>query len=689
MALGLDAGILLMVSLIAIIALIAFVNGILIPNSQSWFKDSLIKMPRFTTDNSNNENYNTYNNLRVIAIYIIIIALTFSAIVLVLEEFYIFRREQAFTIIAHGTLYLILLLLFPSLWDMLANTIESISYYILNPENPNDTNAIDNKIEYIFQYIGGITAPNIDWNTVLQFLTNPNDAAQTIFRDVFLAVFKAIIASIITFLMFVIGIIRIVLTSIMMISLPLILAISLFPFADRVMQRFKDILIGLTFAPILSSLVITSGVALLNSIEFSPLQQWLASIAIGFLAISIPTITAPIIGSMVTQLTTIATGGALGALYMSTQTVTNVAKGAISTYKALSEAGIYSSLPLSRRALALSSGAIKGLSSGLSSGLLMQAGEALKSTGFSKLSEPIYLARDKIMRYSSSNLRDYANNLISNYQGSAIEGALLFSIKEADISNTNLEEANRFMDRIKRYTNKQNYNAIADEFNDYLQLKHMPNKEALGKSLSSLALAFSNNINSIKAFYAGLNNLRNEPLQSIIESNSNRINDYIYASNYIRRALEHQYGITIPEELHKFDINSKPNNAIVTQAYETKYKIGTLLLNIENRIAKGDIPDIELIELEGIKEKVANMINNSAKHLPDENKKRIIRGITDHIKRIYGEVGMKILYDELKKDIPIIVNDKTIDLSDKIAEDDVFLGKKQEIPNIDYLYPDI
>jgi len=684
MALGLDAGILLMVSLIAIIALIAFVNGVLIPNSQSWFKDSLIKMPRFDYANNGNENYNTYNNLRVIAIYIIIIALTFSAIILVLEEFYIFKREQAFTIIAHGTLYLVFLLLFPSLWDMLANTIEQISYYILNPENPNDTNAIDDKVQYIFQYIGGITAPNIDWNTVLQFLTNPNDAAQTIFRDIFLAVFKAIIASIITFLMFVIGIIRIVLTSIMIIALPLILAFSLFPFADRVMQRFKDILIGLTFAPILSSLVITSGVALLNSTEFSPLQEWLASIAIGFLAVSIPTITAPIIGSMVTQLTTIASSAMLGALYMSTQTIANTARGTLSTYKALSESGIYSSLPLSKRALALSSSAIRGLSTGLTSGVLMQAGEALKSTGFSKLSEPIQLASNRIMRYGYS--RDYANNLINNYQGSAIEGSLLFNIKEADISNVSLEEANRFIDKIKELSNKQDYNAITDTFNDYLQLKSMPNKEELGKSLSTLALAFSSNINSIKAFYAGLNNLKNEPLQSIIESNSNRVNDYIYASNYIRRALEHQYGITIPEDLHKFDINSKPNNAIVTQAYETKYKIGTLLSNIENRIAKGDIPDIEGIRLEGIKERVNAMIGNNAEHLKGKLANDIADSLIIHVQRNYGESGMKILYEELKKNIPIIVNDKTIELSDKIANDDVFLGKKKGMSNVDVLY---
>ncbi len=340
-----------MVGIIATVAFIAVVNGILIPATQDWFKDAMIKMPKFNYNyntNTGNENYNTYQNLMNIAIPIITIAMIFAGAVIILEEFYIFRKDQGISIVTRGIVYIIFLLLFPSLWDLFANGIEQISYYIINPNNPNDMNSINNRIQYIFQYIGGIVPPTVDWNTVLQFLTNPNDAAQTIFRDVFLAVFKAFIAAMAVFLMFVIDTVRIVLTAIMVIALPLILAFSLLPFAERVFARLKDILIGLSFAPILSALVITTGVAFLESTELTPLQQWMASIAIGFLAILIPTITTPVVGSLVTQLTTIGTGALLASLYMGSQATTGLARGITTTFSTLTQAGVFNSLPLSR-----------------------------------------------------------------------------------------------------------------------------------------------------------------------------------------------------------------------------------------------------------------------------------------------------------------------------------------------------
>ncbi|MEM4323847.1 MAG: hypothetical protein QXO37_08340 [Candidatus Nitrosocaldaceae archaeon] len=541
MALGLDAGILLMATIVAVIAFVAVVNLWLIPETQAWFIDAMIKMPRFEYNqdtNTGNANYETYDNLRTVSIVIIAIAMTFSAFILFGEEFYIFRKDQAFTILAHGVLSIFVILVFPILWDMFAIFIEQLSYYILNPENPNDMNAINNKVEFIFQQIG---SPQIDWNTVLQMLTDPLGAAQTIFQEVFLAVFKAFIAALSVFLMFVIGTVRIVLTAIFAIALPMILALALLPFADRVMNRLKDILIGLSFAPILSSLVITAGVAFLNSSNFSPLQNWMASIAIGLLAISIPTITAPVVGSVVSQLTMIGSSAMLAGLYFGSSSVVGAIRGASS---AVSTA-IMSNVPFNALSIAKAAitGAGKGFAMGATSGLLKEASEGLKSMGFGKISSPIESVSSNIERRIGKVGATSASKYISEYTGTVTEGLLPY-LATQERSDLDMEASMNFANNINKLASEGRYESIADLSNQYLGFKNIPNKEAFGKAFAEEIQAFSKSKEALARVYAGLEDIKSKG--GINSLDADTLAHLVLGRDMLRGIASKEFGIEIP-----------------------------------------------------------------------------------------------------------------------------------------------
>jgi len=78
-------------------------------------------------------------------------------------------------------------------------------------------------------------------------------------------------------------------------------------------------LVGLSIAPIFSALVLTTGLAYLDSTELPAMQDWFASLAIGFLAVFFPVMLAPILGQITTQVgqmvtTAITAGSIVGAV---------------------------------------------------------------------------------------------------------------------------------------------------------------------------------------------------------------------------------------------------------------------------------------------------------------------------------------------------------------------------------------
>ena len=142
---------------------------------------------------------------------------------------------------------------------------------------------------------------------------------QGLLKDVFLGLFKGFAVMFMTAMMFIISTIRILLTIILAMAIPLILTLGLIPFFAKVKGMLVNNLVGLSIAPIFSALVLTTGLAYLDSTTLPAMQDWFASLAIGFLAVFFPVMLAPILGQITTQVgqmvtTAITSGSIVGAV---------------------------------------------------------------------------------------------------------------------------------------------------------------------------------------------------------------------------------------------------------------------------------------------------------------------------------------------------------------------------------------
>ncbi|MEM4365001.1 MAG: hypothetical protein QXJ44_03730 [Candidatus Nitrosocaldus sp.] len=554
MVLGLDAGVLTLAAIIAVIAFIVFVNGILIPEAGNWFLDAIVKMPRFDYKyqggEQGNENFSMYRNLRTVSFIIIAIALTWSAVILMGEEFEVYRKGEAFGTLAKGLLTIVLIFTFPAIWDLLASGMEGLAKYVLNPSNPNNANQ---KVSQLWQYIGGIVPPDVNWLDILQFLTDPNSSMQTLFRDVFMGVFKAFLAAMLVVLMFIVGTVRIVLTGVLAIALPLVLALSLVPYFDRVMGRLKDMLIGLTVAPVLSALAVSAGLALINSTNFSPLQEWFAAVSVAFLAIMFPVIVAPVLGSLVSSLTTVATGGMLAGLYFGGLGVMGAARGGIGAVQALHQAGVaFNPITYAKAAV---SGAGRGFMSGISAGTMRGVGEVLQTTGFGRLAEPAMRMERRFESMTAKAGLGTANEIITNYTGHVTEGLLpSLTLQEYDSSTLqqNEKKAVAFANEIQQLAAQGRYAEIADKANEFLRFKRIGNKEAFGQAFAEQIQAYSKSNEAITRLYTGLEDIKNKG--GIQRLDQDQLAELVLSRDMLRGIASKEYGIEIPNPA--FEVSS-------------------------------------------------------------------------------------------------------------------------------------
>jgi len=671
MVLGLDAGVLTLAVLIAVVAFVLFVNAYLIPEVGNWFLDAVVKMPKFNYTfqggEQGNANFQLYRQLRTIAFPIIIIALTLTAVYLMGEEFEVFRRGQAFSTLAKGIIIIVFIFTFPPFWDAYASGIEGLGKWILNPNNPNQANQ---KISQLWQWIGGITPPNIDWDDILQFLTNPNDAAQTIFRDVFLAVFKAFIAALLTFLMFVIGTVRIVLTAILADALPLLLALTLIPWFEGIVKRLIDMLIGLSLAPIFSALIVVAGLAAIQAESFSPLQQWLAAIAVATLAVSFPTIVAPLLGPVVGQLTTMMTGGLLAGTLLGTSAIVGAGSGLYRAVTGAVQAGVpLTSLGFAKHAM---SGMISGLRSGVEYGLARTTQESLATTfpTLAKGMQPfVNIAERKLARAGL----DTAEGIVQNYVGSTTEGllpalALQTQIKDKDMPKA-IEEATKFNARIQELASKGKYTEIADIANDYLKLPKIPNKQLFGQMFAEQLQTYSKNPIALAKLHEGLKHIQQEgglPAQP-----TDTLTALVHYKDNLRNLAESKYGITIPNpefELHDVKKPEQlPQGAAVIAGYPVKYTFANAIEYGKAKLAVADPAKIAEYEAEGLRliseekgierlqavvtERVRNVLEPLG--LNSDNNKEFIKGLSASITeglRAYDPATLGATYRSLTND---------------------------------------
>ena len=273
-------------------------------------------MPVFEYDVGNgeetgNENFELYMLLRNISFYIFLAAMFVAGISFMLEHVNWVPPETAINIISKSVFYIIFFFVFPALWDLSATMVEESSLWILNPEDPQ--NPIQ-KVEFIFSKLGAIETPEVSFDGIVAGIGDPVGIFEGFFLNVFLAAFKAIALIIFVFLVFIIGTIRMVFTAVLIIGLPVILTLSLIPWFFGITKKLLEALTGLLIAPIIAAIVIVAGSAYLGTIETSTeleqgaIQQWFSALAVMALAVFIPVMLVPMLGSLVSTITTMTTG---------------------------------------------------------------------------------------------------------------------------------------------------------------------------------------------------------------------------------------------------------------------------------------------------------------------------------------------------------------------------------------------
>jgi hypothetical protein len=269
---------------------------------------------------------NPQTNERV-DLYWLLVQITFSILALVgilaiasyfFEGIKVIKRGTAISIISKILLFLPLFLVFPFAWDIYAIIIENFSLFLLDPFDTGISPA--DRTALLWNTMGSVVPPDaLDLDAWGEALSDPGAFGQALLKDVFLGLFKGFAVMFMTAMMFIISTIRILLTIIIAMTIPLILTLGLIPLFRKVKDMMLNNLVGLSIVPIFSALVLTTGLAYLDSTTLPAMQDWFASLAIGFLAVFFPVMLAPILGQITTQVgqmvtTAITAGSIVGAV---------------------------------------------------------------------------------------------------------------------------------------------------------------------------------------------------------------------------------------------------------------------------------------------------------------------------------------------------------------------------------------
>ena len=247
-----------------------------------------------------NERTELYFGLFIFSFIILVIIGILSILVLLLESIKWVNPGTAWKLLRKVILLIPFFAIFPFLWDLWAITIESTSMALLEF----NSGGIDaaTRTATLWQSMGGIIPAGafdpLEWSNAF---VDPGAFAQGIMKDIFLALFKGFAVMFMTAMAFIISTIRIMLTMVFAMSIPLILVLGLIPLFRKLKDLVVNNLVGLSLAPIFSALILTTGMAYLDSTDLPGMQDWFASLAVGFLTVFAPVILAPILGTLTTQ----------------------------------------------------------------------------------------------------------------------------------------------------------------------------------------------------------------------------------------------------------------------------------------------------------------------------------------------------------------------------------------------------
>ncbi len=313
-----------MLSLLAIIPIITLILGIInlaLPsliesiintlNLPQTIYLLLIEIPRPFWDESiygisslTDNNYNfmigismtyLYAGSRIVAFFLLAFLIIIAAFSFLLQNFRIINEGTAFRILTGTITSIIIIYLFPLIYDAIATIINYITFPSPNGIIP------PNGIETILSY-----ASSIKWSSENDISSILAAGIMNIF--LFIYVFITYISIIIM------GILRIFLIGIAYALIPILIVIRLIPHVDRIADLFIQVLIGGILASIIVAFFFTFGYNIIINSSISGLMKTLISLGILLISSLIMTILIPHLGSLIISISSTITGATTGAI---------------------------------------------------------------------------------------------------------------------------------------------------------------------------------------------------------------------------------------------------------------------------------------------------------------------------------------------------------------------------------------
>ena len=490
----LGIGLIIFAALIGISQVFVAVGGPLVPQlitDMPTFYDYDDITGEMILDVDGNPQTNERVDLYWLLVQISAIILVFVGIAVILgylfESIKIIHPGTALRLFGKILLFLPLFLIFPFVWDVYAILIENFAVFLLDPFDsgvaPADRTAL------LWNTMGSVVPPDaLDLDAWGEALADPGMFGQGLLKDVFLGLFKGFAVMFMTAMMFIISTIRILLTIILAMSIPLILTLGLIPFFAKVKGMLINNLVGLSIAPIFSALVLTTGLAYLDSTELPAMQDWFASLSIGFLAVFFPVMLAPILGQITTQVgqmvtTAITAGsivgavagqGALGGIQNASNQMSGAAVGMAGAGIAGGAAGAASSVFGGGKNIPISSNEVGKMGSG---SVAIPTSNAMTGFGMSQQSQPMSFG-EKFKTYAKAGLTGGAAGLTAGgvqaatqamhvpQVGRPIVNDILHTgnLKAAEIGQTGVVNHNlNFMDNHMKSLEPSGYNQVIEK----------------------------------------------------------------------------------------------------------------------------------------------------------------------------------------------------------------------------------
>lgn len=297
---GLIAGPLLIITGIAALLGVAVVSLLFQKELSATFLFLFTSMPRFEaavaadgTVEAGNALYDMYLNFRTISFFVMSVAVIVAGLSYGLESISAMPPRTASKILGNGMLYLVVIMVFPHFWDIVADAVEWLSLWILSPEDPSRAH---DTVASLLDYMSPGRYPEVDYarlfggagsalaeatfSSIVDFVTmrEGDGALQAIgegyertvtafLTEVLLFFLKAIALLTMSLTAFLLGTVRYVLTGLLAVAVPLVLALSLLPQFSRVTALMRDTLVALTIVPLFSALAVAAGVAVLAGLD--------------------------------------------------------------------------------------------------------------------------------------------------------------------------------------------------------------------------------------------------------------------------------------------------------------------------------------------------------------------------------------------------------------------------------------